>query len=231
VDYVALRLKANRGWPWPEKSWGLDPMFGEGGWCEACGIPVSKQSGSLVLQSKGLREPPEAWVPHWQYDAICLRASLADEVNSRFDVELLKVEWRGSGGLDAAQVVIPSTREAWFSAGELESVAAANHGIPGAKCDACGIWRWMPLGFESVAILGEKNEPLPPLRIAQSAIGADVAASPEWFGDGCQSFRQVLIRRELAELLAARSPRDFDLQPVDWAVDGQAPGEPRSKRL
>jgi hypothetical protein len=37
----------------------------------------------------------------------------------------------------------------------------------------------------------------------------DVIASPEWFGDGHRSFRQVLVRRELAELISAASPKDF----------------------
>lgn len=30
-EYVELYLKRNRGWPWPEDSWGLTPMFGEDG--------------------------------------------------------------------------------------------------------------------------------------------------------------------------------------------------------
>jgi hypothetical protein len=40
----------------------------------------------------------------------------------------------------------------------------------------------------------------------------DVAASPEWFGDGWNSYRQILVRRELAELLAGASPRDFKVK-------------------
>jgi hypothetical protein len=39
--------------------------------------------------------------------------------------------------------------------------------------------------------------------------GFDVVASPEWFGDGWNSYRQILVRFELAEILAAASPRDF----------------------
>ncbi|MEU0091068.1 hypothetical protein [Kribbella sp. NPDC006257] len=45
----------------------------------------------------------------------------------------------------------------------------------------------------------------------------DIAASPEWFGDGWKAFREVLVRRELAELLVAESPRDFKIQEVPGA--------------
>lgn len=42
-------------------------------------------------------------------------------------------------------------------------------------------------------------------------------ANPEWFGNGWKAFRQVLVRRELAELLAAASPRDFKVDIVNFA--------------
>jgi hypothetical protein len=35
----------------------------------------------------------------------------------------------------------------------------------------------------------------------------DVIASPEVFGDGLQSFRHLLFRRELADYLLAAAPR------------------------
>lgn len=35
TEYVELHLERNRGWPWPEDSWGLTPTFGEDGWCHA----------------------------------------------------------------------------------------------------------------------------------------------------------------------------------------------------
>lgn len=41
-----------------------------------------------------------------------------------------------------------------------------------------------------------------------------VIASPEWFGDGKQSFRQILWRRDLAQLLLNAGPRDFKIQEV-----------------
>ena len=42
-----------------------------------------------------------------------------------------------------------------------------------------------------------------------------IAASPEWFGDGWSAFREILVRRELAELIVASSPRDFRIQEVN----------------
>lgn len=46
----------------------------------------------------------------------------------------------------------------------------------------------------------------------------DIAASPEWFGDGWQAYRQVLVRRELAELLLEAGPRDFSIVELDEPV-------------
>jgi hypothetical protein len=43
MDFVQLDWKRNRGWPWPEDSWGLDSMYGPDGWCHACGIPLREQ--------------------------------------------------------------------------------------------------------------------------------------------------------------------------------------------
>jgi hypothetical protein len=43
-----------------------------------------------------------------------------------------------------------------------------------------------------------------------AALGkAYAASSPEWFGAGHQSYRKIILRRELAELLAGVSPKDF----------------------
>jgi hypothetical protein len=55
---------------------------------------------------------------------------------------------------------------------------------------------------------------LPPVQPDDAWDDHDVIASPEWFGDGHQSFRQVLVRRELADVIAAASPRDFRVQTV-----------------
>ena len=66
----------------------------------------------------------------------------------------------------------------------------------------------MPLGFDT----------LPPIRnLSNSELDeVDIAASPEWFGDGWKSFRQILVRRELAELIAKASPLDFRVQELDF---------------
>ncbi len=62
----------------------------------------------------------------------------------------------------------------------------------------------MPLAFGA----------LPPLRITPPLGDVDIAASPEWFGDGWQCFRQILVRRPLAEMIAGASPRDFTVREV-----------------
>jgi hypothetical protein len=71
-------------------------------------------------------------------------------------------------------------------------------------CVACGIWRWMPLTYGL----------LPPVKPDVLETDLDAIASPEWFGAGHQSFRQVLFRRELAELLAEARPKEFKIQEV-----------------
>lgn len=204
MEFVQLRWKRNRGWPWPEDSWGLSPMFGDDGWCHSCGVPRHPQTGPLTLQRKGLAPLKGAWMPNWQFDAICLERSVTDEVADRFNVELREVTWRGPAPGVAMQLVVPSVGDVWFDPDELRKKAAARHGTPGATCPECGVWRWMPLIFGF----------LPPVRTSPEWARHDVIASPEWFGDGRQAFRQILVRRELAELIAAASPKDFKVQDV-----------------
>lgn len=204
-EFVQLYLKRNRGWPWPEKSWGLTPMFGEDGWCRSCGVPQRAQNGSLMLQRRNLTVAG-AWVPNWQFDTICLERSLAEKAASLFRLELLPVEWPGTAPGDAMQIVIPTVGNSWFDSDELSAAAVAEHGAAGSRCSACRIWRWLPLSLASVA-----------LQIKPGLGDADIAASPEWFGDGWKAFREVLVRRELAELLVAESPRDFKIQEVPGA--------------
>lgn len=176
-------------------------MFGPSGWCGSCGMPLVEQCGPLTLQRRGMSKLPAAWVPNWRFDAYCLDESLAREVSDRFHVEFWPISWRGTSPSAAEQMVVPSTAEAWFDKCELSEALVAAHGISGATCDGCGIWRWMPLASES----------LPKPRQHPSWDGLDVVASPEWFGDGCKSFRQIMIRRGLAELIAAASPDDFEI--------------------
>jgi hypothetical protein len=202
-DFVQLYWKRNRGWPWPEDSWGLTPMFGADGWCHSCGVPKHPQTGSIVLQRRGMKVEG-GWVPNWQFDVICLERTLAEEVSSRFNLHLLKVDWHPSSPGEALQVVVPSIGDFWFDPDELREKAIERHRVAGATCPECGVWRWMPLAFGF----------LPPFRITPSLGDIDIAASPEWFGDGWKAFRQILVRRGLAELIAAASPQDFKVQPI-----------------
>lgn len=201
-DFVQLYWKRNRGWPWPEDSWGLTPMFGEDGWCHSCGVPKGPQTGSLVLQGRGMRAGG-AWVPYWQFDAICLEQAVAKEAASRFRIELIEVKWHVLPPGEALQIVVPSVGDAWFDPVELRRKAIERHGTAGVTCSGCGTWRWMPLTFEQLPVSSEVlSSPL------------DAIASPEWFGDGWQAFREILFRRELAELIAEASPRDFKVVEV-----------------
>ncbi len=204
-DFVELTLRRNRGWPWPESSWGLTPMFGEEGWCHSCGVPKRPQCGSLVLEPRGFAKGVEgAWVPNWQFDAPCIERRLAEAITPPYDLDLRPVKWHGPAPGEAVQVVVPSTGERWFNAEELRKAAVAQHGTAGVECRECGVWRWMPLAFGT----------LPPLRIDPSVRDEAAIASPEWFGDGHKAFRQILVCRELAERIQQASPRDFKVSEV-----------------
>ena len=203
TEYVQLYWKRNRGWPWPEDSWGLTPMFGADGWCHSCGVPRHPQTGSIVFERKGM-VVEGGWVPNWQFDVICVESAVAERAASRFDLDLRQVHWHATAPGEAVQIVVPTVGSSRFDQDELRDKAIETHSVAGAACPDCGIWRWMPLAFGF----------LPPLRVTPELDGVDVAASPEWFGDGKKAFRQVLVRRGLAELLAAASPRDFKVQEV-----------------
>ena len=204
TDYVGITLRRNRGWPWPENSWGLTPMFGADGWCHACGVPRHEQTGSIILQRSGLVTLAGGWVPYWQYDVYCLEASLAAEAAARFGVELRPVEWPRSPAGEVKQIVIRSTADPWFDPSELAERISRVHGEASETCEDCGITRWLPVG------MGDLPGP-PPTTFAGDPA---VVACPEWFGAGARSFRQILWRRDLADFLVAASPKDFTIQDV-----------------
>jgi hypothetical protein len=189
-------------------------MYGQDGWCRSCGVPRSAQTGSLVLQRKSFKVRG-AWTPYWQYDAICLEPALAQELAEGFRLDLIGVRWHASSLGDARQIVAPTVGTAWFDPGELRRRTIAQHGKAGAECTQCGVWRWLPLGFEPA--LPSSRETLPPLLDVPEFEGFELVASPEWFGDGCNAFRQVLVRRSLAEAIVSASPRDFRIVEPSWA--------------
>jgi hypothetical protein len=179
-------------------------MYGEDGWCHSCGVPKHSQTGSIVLQRKGLRVEG-GWVPNWQFDVYCLAQSVADVACQRFDIDLRPVV-SVRGPLDASQVVIESSDGPWFEPDDLIRLIEPIHGEPFETCPDCGVTRWMPVGMDIL--------PVPPesILVAQRP----VVASPEWFGAGKQSFRQILWRRDVAGYLVESSPKDFKIQELNW---------------
>lgn len=202
-DYVEIVLRRNRGWPWPEDSYGLTPMFGEDGWCHSCGVPEHAQTGSLVLQRKGLKIEG-AWVPNWQFDAYCVAPLIAGEAAGAFGLTVRQIKDPHGGDLGARQVVVESSSEAWFRPADLRGVITPIHGKASETCVDCGVTRWMPVGMDV----------LPPPPQAVFARSPAVVASPEYFGAGKQSFRQILWRRDVADFLVAVSPRDLRIQAI-----------------
>jgi hypothetical protein len=103
---------------------------------------------------------------------------------------------------EAQQVVIHSTAEHWCNPSELADRVSRVHGEASKTCEVCGVKRWLPVGMDVLS--------WPP---GATFVGEPpVVASPEWFGDGKQSFRQILWRRDLADFLVEASPKDFTFQ-------------------
>lgn len=205
--WVALDFRFSPGWPWPERSWGLDPMYGEDGWCHSCGTPNRDQTGHLTLQGSGFPSA-SAFIPNWQSNAICLDAAIAQEVANRFNVVMREVHKPRTGGTGVQQLLPSITTEAWYDREALRRAVVARHGdhngdTPGATCSGCSRWRWLPLSEWEVA-------PQP------SALDGptDLIASPETFGDGWKTFRHMLLSRALGEALVAANPRTFSIREV-----------------
>jgi hypothetical protein len=199
IDYVEIVTRRFRGYPWPDDSWGLTPMYGSEGWCRSCGVPQGDQTGSIVLRAKSFPRVAGCWVPNWQFDAYCLEAGIAKDAAHRFGIGLRDIEWRGTPGGSACQVVIPPAAVAWFDPNDLERIIEPIHGAASNRCDECGVGRWLPVGMDVL--------PSPPSALIAGEPA--VIVSKEWFGDGKQSFRKFLWRRDVAEFLVESSPRDF----------------------
>lgn len=204
-NYVEIILRRNRGWPWPESSWGLTPMYGQEGWCHVCGVPRHPQTGSVILQRKGLKIEG-AWVPNWQFDVYCMAQPIAKAAQEQFGIGLRPVTSVGQAPLDASQIIIESSPGPWFNTEDLERVIRPIHGDSFETCTECGITRWMPVGMDV----------LPPPPAGVLAPEPPVLASPEWFGAGKRSFRQILWRRDVADFLLENSPKDFKIQELNW---------------
>jgi hypothetical protein len=210
APWVALTSRFTPGWPWPESSWGLDPLYGPDGWCHSCGTPLHEQTGSLVLQSRKFPTGP-VWMPNWQFNCIGVSAEVAADVAQRFDVpmrEVLKPRGVATGAMQLLPAVCASP---WYEAGSLEAAVHDRHERytverVGATCPECQRWRWLPISEGEVPICRDSLD--------QSR---DLLASPEIFGDGLQTFRHLVFRRPLGEFLAAAAPRTWSVVELELA--------------
>lgn len=199
-DFVALDSRFTSGWPWPESSWGLDPMYGEAGWCHACGVPAAAQTGSMVLRRA--KFPTSAfWMPNWRFDALCVRLAEARHIVEHFDLITLPITTPKVQDTGFVQLLPEVSAEPWFAPDELSSIATMRHGSPGAECRGCGTWRWLPIPT--------REQPAATIR---ASVGVHFVASPEWFGDGFKAMRAIRVSRPLAQQLVALNPRVWSIQ-------------------
>jgi hypothetical protein len=202
TEFVEPQLRRNRGYPWPESSYGLDPMFGVEGWCHGCGVPFREQSGPVVLQTRTIKSTKGAFMPGWRFDVLCV----ADEALEQWDgapLELRPVSWHTQSRGSVSQIVPHVSAKPWF---DPDSLAAAIGGLrpneeAGTRCASCERWKWTPLSAADC----------PELRLTRADADYPLNASPEYFGSGLQGFRQVVVSRELGTFLQRQSPRDFTL--------------------
>ena len=209
-DWVGLSPRFTPGWPWPEDSYGLTPMYGDDGWCRGCGTPLVDQVGSLVVQGRKF-PTADAWTPNWRFDVLCISAGLAGELAARFELDLRDVHQPSSGPTGVQQLVPRRSDDPWYRPEDLARAVEARHGDlvadrSGRTCRTCELWKWLPVAVGDV-----------PVRAGALESGADVVASPESFGDGLASFHHLLFRRELAEALLASTPRNWRLVEVTAA--------------
>jgi hypothetical protein len=204
-DFVALAPQRNRGWPWPESSWGLTPMYGEDGWCHECGIPLTEQTGSVVLERRGLTSGLGVWMPNWRFDLYCADDGVVSRARAAgFRLDSLPIQWHGASLGVAHQLTLRVSSAPWFDPDELAVPVLDLHGKLGDQCPGCGTFRWNPLNAAR----------LPAIHLDPADLDGDLIASPEWFGAGWRAFRQVIMRRDLAEFLQAEAPKDFTISEV-----------------
>lgn len=201
ADYVALSGRFASGWPWPQDSWGLTPMFGADGWCESCGVPSHPQTGSLVIQAN--KFPTSSfWMPNWRYDTLCVRVPDASHIIDRFDLTTRPVRTPRSGDTDVVQLLPQVMTRPWFDETLLRERVRARHDDDGARCPQCGVWRWLPLA----------SKHLPAVEPALDRSDGALVASCEWFGDGKQAFRELRLCRPLALALVSLNPRVWSIE-------------------
>jgi len=206
AEWVALSPRFTPGWPWPEDSFGMDPMFGAEGWCHECGTPLRDQTGPLTIQASKF-PTAKAWMPNWMFDVVCLASDLAKEVQTQFPVQLRDVHKPREGATGVKQLQVEATNERWYDTQELERAIRNRHRHggerTGLRCSACNTWKWLPISEADVATRAE-------------ALATDQAiiASPEIFGDGSSSFRHLLFREPLAQTLKTASPRLWDVTSI-----------------
>jgi hypothetical protein len=178
-------------------------MFGEGGWCDQCGVPKHEQTGPIVIQNRGFTRVEGGWVPNWRFDVYCLEARLADVASRQFGVQLREVQWHVKSPGAAFQLVAPTSTAAWFDISKVDDVASPLPGFESTTCPRCDVTRWSAIELTNVL-------PYP----APGVITGDpaVIASREWFGGGMQSYRQFLWRRDFAAYLQRECSRDFKIQ-------------------
>ena len=113
-------------------------MFGDDGWCDACGIPKHAQTGPLVLQARGLNSARGVWQPNWQFDVFCMERAIGLDLLKDFDLEFWEVGWPSGSGPALLQLEVPTVGEEWFDRDELSALLRSQHGRAGRSAPNAG---------------------------------------------------------------------------------------------
>ena len=102
-------------------------MYGDTGWCRSCGAALVPQCGDLVVQGKKFPSA-EVWMPNWCFDAFCVSASVAEEIQHRFAVSLRDVLTPRKGPTGVEQMLPALTEPPWHDPADLRRAVLARHG-------------------------------------------------------------------------------------------------------
>lgn len=176
ADYCIIRTNYCCGYPQPETDFKyLSVSFNGDEICPKCGCG-SKQTNNLRVNKVSKHG---FWgFSAWLFDELFVSKKIYDDVFAPFGIEKREVIKGGKVLEDIFQLVIPVIDES-IDLSEREPV----------KCPVCGEIKYTPRQTQ-YSFFPLHNHPLP-----------GIYKTKEYFGSGCEAFRQIVLSKEVAQKL------------------------------
>ncbi len=176
ADYYIIRTNYCCGYPQPETDFKyLSVSFNGDEICPKCGCG-SKQTNNLRVNKVSKHG---FWgFSAWLFDELFVSKKIYDDVFAPFGIEKREVIKGGKVLEDIFQLVIPVIDES-IDLSEREPV----------KCPVCGEIKYTPQHFR-YPFFPLHEHPLP-----------GIYKTKEYFGSGCEAFRQIVLSKEVAQKL------------------------------